>query len=134
MRLIRHFLRLYSYLFETAVCGAGLLLGVYTAASSNVEVHVPWLPWAGREQIRWVVGLSVVGILSVALAVFGTLRMLLFLFSAVVVGVLMRGLFMNLQYSFGGAEDAFHALLFVLAAFLAFIGAFPGFGGRRRRA
>lgn len=134
MRLLGHLLRFYSYLFETVLCAAGLLLGVFALSSSNIDVKVPWLPWTGTDQMHWIVGLSIAGICSVALAVFGTLRSLLFLFSAFVVGVLIRGLFLNTQYAFSGGNDARNAVILVTGALLALIGAYPGFGksGRRR--
>ena len=133
MRLIGHLLRFYSYIFETVLCGAGLLLGGFALVSSNVDVRVPWLPWNGVGQMRWIIGLSILGICSVALAAFGTVRALLFLFSATVVGVLMRGFFINTQYTFPGREGARDAGLLILGALLAWVGSYPGFGGRRRR-
>ena len=138
MRLVGHFLRLYSYAFETALCGAGLLLGVFTLASSNVDVRVPWLPWTGAAQMQWIVGLSIAGIISVALALFGMMRTLLFLFSAVVVAILVRGLF-STQYTFSGTSEARNALLLILGALVAMIGAYPGLikprvSGKGRRA
>jgi hypothetical protein len=133
LRLLGHFLRFYSYVFETALCAAGLLLGAFALTSSNIEVRVPWLPWTGTEQMKWIVGLSIAGIFSVALASFGTLRSLLFLFSAIIAGILIRGLFLNTQYSFAGRGDARNAAILVSAALLALIGAYPGFAKPRRR-
>jgi len=133
LRLLGHLLRFYSYLFETALCGAGVLLGGFAAANSNVDVSVPWLPWTGTHQIQWIAGLSIAGILSVALALFGTLRSLLFVFSAFVVGVLIRGLFLNTQYTFSGRNDAQNAIMLIAGAMLAAIGAYPGLAGSRGR-
>jgi hypothetical protein len=130
---VGHFLRVYSYIFETVLCGAGMLLGGFAAFSSNLDVRVPWLPWNGPQQVAWILGLSVAGLVSVALAAFGLARTILFIFSAVVVGVLIRGLFVNTGYSFAGQSDARHALFLILGAVLAFIGAYPAWGKRNRR-
>ncbi len=126
MRLVGHLLRLYSYVFETVLCAAGLLLGGFAMASSHTDVGVPWLPWTGANQIRWIVGLSLAGLCSVALAAFGAVRTLLFLFSAIVLGVLVRGLFVNTQYTFSGRDDVRNAIILVAGALLALIGAYPG--------
>jgi hypothetical protein len=126
-------LRFYSYLFETVLCAAGLLLGGFAVTNSNIDVRVPWLPWTGTDQMHWIVGLSIAGIFSVALAVFGTLRSLLFLFSAIVVGVLIRGLFLSTQYTFSGGNEARNAVILVTGALFALIGAYPGFAKSSRR-
>ncbi len=134
MRLLSDFLRVYSYIFETVLCGMGLLLCGFSLTTSNVAIQVPWLPWSGAEQIRWILGLSIAGIASVWLAAIGAVRVLLFLFSGAVVWFLVRGLFLTSQYTFTGRNDARNALVLVFAALVALIGAYPGFGAKRKRA
>ncbi len=123
--LLRNILRVYSYIFETVLCLMGLLLTVFALASRNVDVLVPWLPWTGPNALRWVGACSLLGLVCAILAIFGTARALLFVFSGAVVYILARGLFLNTQYAFSGPGDARRALLLVIAATLAFVGSFP---------
>jgi hypothetical protein len=118
-------------LFEAALCGAGLLLAAFTLASSHVDLNVLWLPASGGQQLPLILGLSIVGLICVALAMFGITRSLLFLFSGAVAYFLIRGLFLNSTYTFSGESEVHFALLVVLASILAFAGAFPI--PRRRR-
>ena len=125
MVFLRNFLRVYSYVFETVLCGMGLLLCLFAFANHNVTVDVPWLPWSGSAGIQWIAGLSLAGILCVALAGFGVVRFLLFLYAGGVVYILFRGLFISAKYTFSGPNDARYAVYLVIAAFIAFLGAFP---------
>jgi hypothetical protein len=132
VRLIWNVLRVYSYLFEAALCGAGLLLGVFALASSNLHLDVPWLPGSGGHQLRWILGLSVLGLICVALAIFGVMRVLLFLYSGTIAYFLFRGLLLSTQVTFSSGADARLAFVFVLASILAFFGSFPLVPRRRR--
>jgi hypothetical protein len=132
VRLIWNVLRVYSYLFEAALCGAGLLLGVFALASSNLHLDVVWLPGSGGHQLRWIFGLSALGLICVALAVFGVMRVLLFLYSGAIAVILFRGLLLSTQVTFSSAAEARLAVFFVLGSFLAFCGSFPLVPRRRR--
>lgn len=132
MRLAWNILRVYSYLFEAALCGAGLLLGAFALASSNLHLDVVWLPGSGDHQLRWILGLSALGLVCVALAIFGVMRVLLFLYSGTIAYFLFRGLLLSTQVTFSSEAEARLALFFVLASILAFFGSFP-LAPRRRR-
>jgi hypothetical protein len=123
----------YSYLFEAVLCGAGLLLSAFVLASRNLHLDVVWLPGNGDHQLRWIIGLSLLGLICVALAVFGVMRVLLFLFSGAIAVVLFRGLLLSSQVTFSSTAEAWFAVFVVLGAFLAFFGAFPVGTARRRR-
>jgi hypothetical protein len=125
LRFLRHVLRVYSYLFELALCGMGLLLSIFGMVNRNLAVGVPWLPWSGPDGLKWLLGTSLLGLLCVFLAVIGTARILLFFFSGAVVYILVKGLFINTQYAFANQEAARNALLLVIAAIVAFLGAIP---------
>ncbi len=129
---LRNFLRIYSYIFEAIFCAMGLLLAGFTILSRNVDVTVPWLPWKGPHAPLWIGVWALVGLACVGLAVAGKLRTLLFLFSGAVVYVLVRGLFLDTQYSFGSPAEARNAAILVAGALVAFIGAQP-FWTRARR-
>ena len=134
MGLLRNILRVYSYLFETILCGLGIVLCLVLLFSPDLELRLRWLPWAGSQhQMEWIAALSVLGLVLVVLAVLGKMRVLLFLFSGYVAYLLIQGFFLSPGHTFSGAEDARNSLLFVLGSILAFIGAFP-FGKRRRSA
>ena len=129
MRIVWGFLRVYSYIFETTLCFMGLLLGGFGLAS-KVPLHVAWLPWS-QHLLIWVLSLSVLGLIAVAMASMGKSRLVLVLFSAAVVYVLLRGLFLNTQYSFNGPTDARNAIWLVIGAAVAFVGSWPLFLRRR---
>ncbi len=130
MRLLREVLRIYSYTFETVLCAGGLAVSVFVLRSRNVSLSLSWLPWTGPEQLRWILGLSMAGLVAVALAVSGITRWLLVLFSAAAVSILAKGLFLNTQYAFSGGGDVRNAVLVILGAVLAFLGAW--FAPKRR--
>ena len=130
MRTIWAFLRVYSYIFETILCVMGLLLCGFGLAV-KVPLHVAWLPWSSEHLLAWVLSLSLVGLIAVALAAKGNSRAVLVLFSAAVTYILLRGLFLNTQYQFSGPTDARNSLWLVLGAVVAFIGSWPLFLRRR---
>ncbi len=130
MRTLWGVLRVYSYIFETILCLMGLLLCGFGLAA-KVPLHVAWLPWSSEHTLAWVLSLSLVGLIAVGVAATGNLRALLVLFSAAVVYILLRGLFLNNQYEFSGASDVRNSLWLVAGAVVAFIGSWPLFLRRR---
>ncbi|WP_180540178.1 hypothetical protein [Nevskia soli] len=130
MRTLWGFLRVYSYIFETILCVMGLLVCGFGLAL-KLPLHLGWLPWSSEHLLAWVLSLSLLGLIAVALATLGRSRALLVLFSAAVVYLLLRGLFLNTQYRFSGPADARNSLWLVLGAVAAFIGSWPLFVRRR---
>ena len=118
-------LRFYSWIFEALVCvlAIGISIVSLTVGSSD-PVKVDWLPWSGATLPAWLIGLGLLGLFLVLLALLGRLRILLFLFAAGVFALLTKGLFFS-THTFEGPTEARTALLCVVAAFLAIIGAWP---------
>lgn len=125
MTILRRLLRAYSFLFETLLCGMGLLLGLFALANGGVSVNVGWLPWSGPHQMTWVLAISLFGFVSIGLALFGILRGLFLIFSLAVLYILLRGLFLNTSYTFALRADIHNALLLLVGSFLAVVGAIP---------
>ena len=125
MRFLRGLLRVYSWIFETLLCllGIGISVVSLTVGSSD-PVEVDWLPWSAARLPEWLIGLGILGLFFVFLAIIGRLRILLFLFAAAVFALLTKGLFFSV-HSFEDAAAARQALLVVIGAFVALIGAWP---------
>lgn len=124
MVVLRNVLRVYSYIFEAILCFMAIAVSAVTLLSGNEDLNLAWLPWTGQKLTAWLLSLGLLGLICAALAAAGRLRVLLFLFSLAALVILARGLFLS-SYSFGDAAEAKRALWLVLAALLAFIGAWP---------
>jgi hypothetical protein len=131
MRAIAWLLRVFCYLFQTILSLALLGVGVVAVHSDVTDMKLETLPWQGVELNHWLIGLGLVGLLSVILAVTGKIRFLLPLWSIFVLGMMVRGVFFNSAVTFSGSED-FHNWLWLLgAAALAAIGSLSLLGRRR---
>src|ERR1035437_6581498 len=131
MRAIAWLLRVFCYLFHTVISVALLALGAVGIRSGAQHMKVEMLPWQGAELTHWLIGLGLVGLLSVILAVTGKLRFLLPLWSVYVLGVLVKGVFLTSTVSFDGRSDFHNWLLLICGAVLALIGSFTLLGQRR---
>lgn len=131
MAFFKGFLRVYSWIFETILCL--LAIGIATVSLlGGSELQIGWLPWTGRALQHYMILVGVLGLILVLLAVAGRLRFLLFLFSLAVLILLVRGLFMS-GYSFPQPDAWKGALLLIMGAILAFIGAWPFWSTARYR-
>jgi hypothetical protein len=118
-------MRIFSYLFHAVL--ALFMVGISIVAwSSGQNLNLDMLPWSSAAATPWLLGLGLLAIVSIVLALKGTLRILFVLWSAAVVVLLIRGFFFS-PYVFDGAADFRNALLFVFAALLAFVGAWLSF-------
>ena len=131
MRAIAWLLRVFCYLFHTMISVALLALGVVGVAADAQHMKVQMLPWQGRELSHWLIGLGLVGLLSVLLAVTGKLRFLLPLWSVYVLGLLVKGVFLTPAVSFDGPSDFHNWLWLIGGAVLAMIGSLTLLGQRR---
>src|SRR6202011_4485373 len=107
--VLRTVLRIYSYLFEAILCLTAIAVSAVALLSPSEDLELGWLPWTGMKLDYWLLGLGVAGLLCVLLAAAGKLRFLLFLFSAIVVGLLIRGFFLS-PYAFQGPAGFKRAL------------------------
>jgi uncharacterized integral membrane protein len=128
---LRGLLRLYSWIFEALISlmAIGVAIVSLTVGSTD-PVSIDWLPWSAASLPAWLIGLGVVGLLLVFFALTGRLRILLFLFAAMVFALLTKGLFFS-THTFENAAGARTALLAVLGSFVALIGAWPSTSRKR---
>jgi len=124
LRFLRHVLRIYSYLFETALSLAAIAMSAVMFSSPHQTVRIGWLPWPQETLGDWLAGLGVLGLILVILAMAGRARILLTLFALGACLLICRGLFFS-SWRFSGAADFRLALWFAAALFLAFLGAIP---------
>lgn len=125
-------MRIFSYLFHAIL--AMFLFGVSAFALLNGKhnLHLSLLPWEGKNLTFWMLFLGLAGLMSVLLAVFGKSRILFLIWSIGVLLMLVRG-YVFTGYYFGGLGGLSSALAFMLAAFLAAIGAWLRFRQREPR-
>jgi hypothetical protein len=124
-------LRIYSYFYELIL--ALFLLGVSLVAilSQSGSLNLGMLPWKGAVLTYWLLGLALVGLLSILLAWLGKLRFLFLLYSIAVFGLMARGYFLG-GYAFNGKDDFRMALWMTLGALFAIFGAWSQFRKKRR--
>lgn len=126
-----------SYLFHFLL--ALLLLGIagFALASGPQSLHLEMLPWKGARLEYVLLGGSLFGLLSVALAVSGRMRFLFLLWSLAVAVLLTKGYIFS-GYRFGAGELSRAAYL-IGASWAAVAGAWfrlrsqPGRGPRKYR-
>jgi hypothetical protein len=114
-------MRLFSYLYHGIL--ALFLLGISAIAlSSGHSLHLRMLPWTGQRLAYWLLFSALAGLILVVLAIRRTWRALFFLWSLVVLVMMVRGYFFSSYYFRGKAE--FHlALYLILGALIALCGA-----------
>ena len=113
--------KLFSYAFHLvlALFMTGLAVLAFSTGTHNLRLDI--LPWSGMTLSWWLLGLGLAGLLAIALAVLGMLRVLFLVWTVVVVGMLVRGFFFS-PYMFGGWEGLRMVLLFLAGAGLAAVG------------
>jgi hypothetical protein len=124
LRFLGALLRLYSYVFETALCLAALALSVIILTSPHAEIRLGWLPWTGQTLGAALAVFGLAGLLILIAAVTGRVRFLLTLFALTGFVLVTRGLFFT-PWRFNGPQQASNALWLVLAMFAAFLGSIP---------
>jgi hypothetical protein len=125
-------LRLYSYLYHLGLALFLLGLSIVALLSSSV-LKMPILPWSGAELTQWLFWGSLVGLLSIVLAVTGIFRYLFPLWALIVLVFLVRGYILQ-PLPFAGEDEFRNALLLIFGAMLAFLASLTLFGMRPRRA
>jgi hypothetical protein len=131
MRAIAWLLRIFCYLFQTILSLALLGVGLVAVRSDVTDMKIEMMPWQGVELNHWLIGLGVAGLVSVILAVTGKLRLLLPLWSFLVLAMLVRGVFFASGVTFEGQDDFHNWLWLTGGALAALIGSFTLFGRRQ---
>jgi hypothetical protein len=124
-------LRLYSYLYHFVL--ALFLLGISAIAlTSHSSLNLGMFPWTGETLTTYLFYGSLLGLVSLALAITGVFRYLFPVWALVVLVLMVRG-FLLAGYQFSG-KDEFNRVLFLIAgAFLAFLGSLTLLRAKKKR-
>ena len=102
--MFQKLLRIYSYLFMAGVSVVYLALGLVSKLTGT-QLSLDNMPWKGDELTSWLLGLGVLGLVSVGAALKGGIfRFLLPIFAAVQVYLTIKGNFLG-AHSFDGKSD-----------------------------
>ena len=121
MEIIRTLLRFYSYLFHGLLALFLIAISGLAMASDAPNLHLDMLPWRGSTLLHVLFFGSFAGLLTLILALYGTLRFLFFLWSLVVAVLLVKGYVFS-GYRFAPGELKTAAWLMALA-WIAVLGA-----------
>lgn len=112
-------LRLYSYLYHLLLCL--FLVGISSVAiMSHGELNLEMLPWKGYTLLHWVFFGSIVGLISIFLAITGIFRFLFPLWTLVVLALMVRGYILT-SYTFEGKDPFYFTLAIIFGALIAFL-------------
>jgi hypothetical protein len=125
-------LRVYSYLYHLVLCLFLLGISIVATSSSNT-LRLPMLPWSGADLNAWLFWGSLVGLISIVLAVTGTFRFLFPLWALAVFVLMFRGYILQ-PYTFEGKAGFYSTLWLLGGAFLALLASLTLFRAGRRRA
>jgi hypothetical protein len=108
-------LRFLGYLYHGLLCLILLAMSGLAMAAGAQTLHLEMLPWAGSALLYTVFFGALFGLATVILAMQGRLRPLFFLWSLVVVILLVKGYLLS-SYHFGPGE--FRGVLYLIAGSL----------------
>ena len=121
MSVVGMIVKLFSYAFHLVLALFMTGLAVLAFSTGTHNLRLDFLPWTGMTLSWWLLGLGLAGLLAIALAVLGMLRVLFLVWTVVVVALMIRGFFFS-PYTFGGWEGLQMVLLLVAGACLAAVG------------
>ena len=124
-------MRLYAYLYHFVFALFLLGLSLVALMSSNT-LKLPILPWQGEAATQWLLWGSILGLVSIGLAVTGIFRYLFPLWALAVLVVLVRGYILQ-PIPFSGVDEFQRAMLLTGGALLAFLASLTLFTANRRR-
>ena len=121
MGVVKTLLRFFSYLYHGIL--ALFLLGVsgLTLISGAGNLHLGMLPWTGSTLTRFVFFGSLFGLLSLLLAMLGKIRPLFFLWSLIVLVLMVKGYVLSSYHL--APDEGRTALYLMIGALFAFAGA-----------
>ncbi|MBM3784877.1 MAG: hypothetical protein FJW30_10990 [Acidobacteria bacterium] len=120
--MVQAVLRLFSYVFQLLISLGALAAGTVAALSDNTTFQFDFLPWSGAELRNWLIGLGLLGLVSVVLAYRGTMKYLFVAWTLVATGLVVRGIFLS-GYTFDGESDFKWALFFLSGVAATVLGA-----------
>jgi hypothetical protein len=121
--ILKALLRLFSYVFEGLL--ALFLLGIsLLSMATGADLNLGFLPWKGMALSYWLLGLALVGLMTLLMALGGRLRGLFFLWSLAVFVLLVRGFFLSFQ-PFARPLTLKMAMWLTIGTLIGAIGAWP---------
>ena len=115
MEVLKALVRFFSFLFHGLLALFLFLLSGFALASGSPNLRLEMLPWTGSTLIYVVLFSSLAGLASVILAMGSKLRALFFVWSLVVVVMMIKGYIFS-RYHF--APGGFRMALYLIAASL----------------
>ncbi len=122
-------LRAFSYIYHSLICFVLLAISLVAYISDNYNFKQELLPWAGKELFYWMLGLGLIGSISIVFCFLGKVRVLFPVWAAVVVIGLVRGMLLG-GMRFASAADFYYGLSFLAAGLIALMGAWSAFRKR----
>jgi len=117
-------LRIFSYLFGAALAFFVLAASLLTLRSGG-ELNLGFLPWTAKPLSYWLLGLALVGLITLVMALRGTMRVLLFFWNLGIFVLVFKGMFLSLYRFTGGAVSFKAGAALIVGLLLAVIGSFP---------
>jgi hypothetical protein len=119
LSVFKAIMRIFSYLFHAVLALFLLVVSVVALVSGPDTLHLGMLPWSGTRLTYILFSGSLLGLLSVLLALFGKLRPLFFLWSLAVAVLLVKGyIFSHYRLWSGELDTAIYLIAASLAAVL----------------
>lgn len=134
MKVVKAIVRAFSYVYHALLALLLIVISGLALATSPQSLHLDMLPWTGSALAMTVFWASLFGLLTIVLAIRGTLRPLFFLWALVVLVMMIRGFFFSPFRFEPGGNGPRQALYLIVGALIALAGAWSQMmrGGERR--
>lgn len=121
MEVVKTLMRYFSYLFHILLALFLVAVSGLAVASGTPSLNLGMLPWTGNTLTYVVLCGALAGLVTVILAVRGTLRVLFLVWSALVAILLLKGyIFSRYKFDAGGFKTA---ISLIAASWIALAGA-----------
>ncbi len=131
MAALRALFRLFSFLFHGVLALFLFAISIVAIASAGQDLHLGMLPWTGAKLTNYVLIGSLLGLLSLVLALVTRVRFLFFLWALVVAYFAVKGYIFS-SYRLAPGETTTAACV-IVGSLLALPGAFSQMFPDRRR-
>ena len=120
MAAVRDIMRIFSYVYHGVLALFLLAVSAMALAGGSYSLNLEMLPWEGRTLVYWLFFGALFGLVSIYLAIKGTLRLLFFIWSLAVLLLVVQGYFLTGTTS---SRASLRAAWLVIGAALAMAGA-----------
>lgn len=127
MGAVKALLRVFSYLYHGVLALFLLLVSVLALGSGARSLHLDMLSWSGATLAWILLAASLFGLLAVLLAMTRARALLLFLWSLLVAGMLLKGYVFS-SFRFAPGVGVHTAVYLMLGSWLALLGAWFALG------